>query len=84
MNLSELIAQYGDDKVQFQRLDDCASAMNMNSNGTKITFVTPERLTPDGTEKLGLVLWLDRSRVSDILSNARAALTAKGGENAEG
>lgn len=38
MNLSELIARYGDDKVSFQKLDDCTSTLDMNKNGTRVTF----------------------------------------------
>lgn len=73
MNLSELIAKYGDDKVTFQKLDDCASSLDMNKNGTSITFVTPERIGPalDGMEKLGLVVWLDRTRVAGIIEQSR-------------
>ena len=68
MKLSDLIAAYGDDVVTFQNLDDCASDLNMGKRGTKITFGTEERLTLNGTEKLGLVVWLDRDRVAEIIS----------------
>lgn len=70
MNLSELIAKYGDDKVTFQRLDDCATDLDMNKNGTRISFVTPERIGLNGTEKMGLVVWLDRKQVAAIITNA--------------
>jgi hypothetical protein len=70
MKLSELIAAYGDDKVQFQNLDHCAEKMNMTGAVTKITFGTEQRLNLDGTDKLGLVVWMDRKRVAEI----RAAL----------
>lgn len=70
MNLSELIAKYGDDKVTFQKLDDCAADLNMNKNGTRITFVTPERIGLNGTEKMGLVVWLDRKQVAKIIADA--------------
>lgn len=73
MNLSELIAKYGDDKVSYQKLDDCATKLDMNKNGTRITFVTPERLNLNGTEKLGLVLWLDREQVAAIIAEGKAA-----------
>jgi hypothetical protein len=66
MKLSELIAAYGDDKVQFQNLDQCATALNMNGHTTKITFGTEQSLTPEGTTKLGLVVWMDRDRVKEI------------------
>lgn len=52
MTLSELIAAYGDDKVQFQKLDESAT-------------------------KLGLVLWLDRKRVAEIITASKQAGTSK-------
>ena len=72
MNLSELIAKYGDDKVSFQKLDDCVGTMNMTKNGTKATFVTPERLNLNGFEKLGLIVWLDREQVAAIIAASKA------------
>lgn len=69
MNLSELIAAYGDERVTFQKIDDCLmSADTMTPAGTKLTIVTPEALHPDGMEKLGLVVWLDRKRVAEIVA----------------
>lgn len=72
MNLSDLIAKYGDDKVTFQKLDDCASTLDMTKNGTRITFVTPEKIGLDGLDKLGLVIWLDRERVAGIIREAKS------------
>lgn len=68
MKLSELIAVYGDDKVQFQNLDQCAKSMNMNGGTTTITFGTEQRVHFEGMEKLGLVVWLDRKRVAEIVA----------------
>lgn len=68
MTLSELIAAYGDDKVSFQKLDDCAESMNYHhKKGTKITFGTPETVGPNGTDKMGLVGWFDRERIAKII-----------------
>lgn len=72
MKLSELIAAYGDEKVQWQNLDQCASSLDMGKCGTTITFGTDERLNPDGTERLGLVVWLDRQRVQEIVAASKA------------
>ncbi len=66
MKLSELIAAYGDDRVLFQNLDDCADALNMGKKGTKITFGTPQKIDLNGTVQLGLIIWLDRDRVAEI------------------
>lgn len=73
MKLSELISAYGDEKVQCQKLDECATDLNMSKRGTKITFGTEERLNLDGTEKLGLVIWLDRARVTEIIAAGKAS-----------
>ena len=71
MKLSELIAAYGDDKVQFQNLDHSTETLNMNKGVTKITFGTEQPVGLNGTEKLGLVVWLDRERVAEILAPRR-------------
>ena len=73
MKLSELISAYGDDKVQFQNLDQSATTLNMSGSTTKITFGTEQPLTPNGTERLGLVIWLDRDRVKAIVAASKAA-----------
>lgn len=73
MTLSELISAYGDDKVQFQNLDDCAKSMNMNGGTTTITLVTDERVHFEGMEKLGLVVWLDRGRVAEIIAASKTS-----------
>ena len=74
MKLSELIAAYGDDKIEFQNLDDAADKLNMNGKHTTITFGTPQRLGLNGTEKLGLVVWLDRARVKELIKKPRRPL----------
>lgn len=72
MNLSELIARYGDDKVQFQNLDQCTESLKMNKGHSKITFGTEQPINLDGTERMGLVVWLDRKRVAEIIAEAKA------------
>lgn len=79
MKLSELIARYGDDRVQFQNLDQCADTLNMGKKGTKITFGTEQKISLNGTVQLGLVLWLDRKVVDEIL----AAMKAEGSTRIE-
>lgn len=71
LKLSELIAAYGDDKVQFQNLDQTAISLNMKGGVTKITFGTEQHLGLNGTSKLGLVIWLDRDRVTEIVSASK-------------
>lgn len=71
LKLSELIAAYGDDKIQFQNLDECAETLNMNKGVTKITFGTPQSVGLKGTEQLGLVVWLDRGKVAEIIAQSK-------------
>jgi hypothetical protein len=68
MRLSELIAAVGDDVVQFQNLDQCATDLNYTAkSGTKITFGTDQKIDFNGTDRLGLVLWLPRDAVKKAL-----------------
>lgn len=74
MKMSELILAIGDDNVAFQNLDQCSTAMNYNEKlGTKITFGTEQPLSPLGTAKLGLVLWLDRDAVKAAIAKEQGA-----------
>ncbi len=75
MDLSDLIAAYGNDNVEFQMLDECASDLNMNKGITKITFGTPQPIDLKGTRKLGLVMWFDRERVKEILAAEKKGKT---------
>lgn len=72
LKMSDLILAIGDENVVFQNLDQCATALNYNANsGTKITFGTEEALTPSGTKRLGLVLWLDRAAVAAAVAKSK-------------
>lgn len=72
MKLSELIAAYGDDQVQCQRLDECATNFSAGKHGTKITFATDEPFGINSTDKLCLLVWLDRKRVADLIAAFKA------------
>lgn len=73
MNAAELINAVGIDNVKVQFLDTCASDLNWSakSGSTKIRFETDVALTPDGTELLGMVVWLPRDGVSKAMAAAR-------------
>lgn len=71
MTFSELIAAYGDDKVQFQKLDESATNYSAGKQGSKITFGTDEPFDLNGTVRLGLVVWMDRKRVAEIIATAK-------------
>lgn len=70
MKLSQLIATIGDDNVQLQNLDQCAKTLDYHhKRGTTITFGTTMNIYAErGTERLGLVIWLDREAVKDALA----------------
>lgn len=69
MKLSALIARYGDNRVGCQYIDECADTLNMGKKGiTKITFGTNQRITLEGTQMLGLILWFDRKAFADIVA----------------
>lgn len=72
MKLSALIAAYGDDKVEAQFLDQCATSLYTNKGVTKITFGTEQPVSLDGTQKLGIIVWLDRDRVKQITAQSKA------------
>lgn len=69
MKLSQLILAIGDENVAIQNLDQCADTLDWTAKkGTKIKFGTEVPLTPNGTAKLGLVVWLDRDAVAAAMS----------------
>lgn len=72
MRLSEMIAAYGDEIVQFQNLDECATSLNVNKGVTKITFGTEQPISLDGTEKLGLVVWFDREKIAKVIEASKS------------
>lgn len=72
MKLSELIVEYGDDKVQFQALDKCASQIDFNhKKGVTIKVHTDQRIGMNGMEKFGLILWFDRDRMANIIEKTK-------------
>jgi hypothetical protein len=73
MKLSELIARYGDEHIQFQNLDQCTERLDMNRGVTKITFGTEQPIDMNGTQRLGIVVWMDRADVGKIIADIKAA-----------
>lgn len=75
MKMSELILAIGDDNVEFQNLDQSAQDLNWSAkSGSRITFRSEMAITPEGTKKLGLVLWLDRDAVKAAVAASRSAM----------
>ena len=74
MKTSELIAAVGDDKVGVQFIDQCNITMDWDhKKGTRITFGTDVALTLEGTERLGMIVWMDRDAVKAALAAEKAA-----------
>lgn len=71
LKLSELIAEYGDDVVQFQNLDQCVSNLNMNGKHTTAKFGTEQPIDFNGFIKLGLIVWMDRKKVAEIIAKSK-------------
>lgn len=68
IGIGELVTKVGDGAIKIQNLDVSATNLDYSKKkGTTITFCTEMPITPDGTEALGLVLWLPRDRVKEIL-----------------
>jgi len=66
MTLSELIRTYGDDKVQFQSLDNAIISMDSDKGSFKYKFGSSVPFSINGIEKQGLVVWLDREEVDNV------------------
>ncbi len=74
LKLADLIAQCGDD-VQFSEPGPLRQALSISitRRGASITFGTEMNIHgPKGTERLGLVVWLDREKVAEVLAASKA------------
>lgn len=79
MKLSELIAAYGDQNVEWQPLDSCMVSAQMKGGiRSHITFGTEQALNPvtGKTDKLAMIVWLDRDIVARLLAEAKARSTS--------
>lgn len=64
MGISELLTRIGDDNIMFQNLDNDIVRLKTRADGqSEITFGSQAQTTINGTERLGLVLWLNRDDV---------------------
>lgn len=70
--MTALLNAIGDDGIGFQNLDHSLIDANWSAKkGSKITFGTDQALTPEGPEKLGLIIWLDRKQVAETLARLK-------------
>ena len=70
MKMTQLLSRIGDDNIEFQNLDKCITRLEFKKKvGTTITFGTDMNIFHDrGTEKIGLIIWLDRDAVDSIMA----------------
>lgn len=72
MKLTELLAEIGDDNIDLQNLSQCICEMRYSAkNGNKFTFVTDQNFGPNGPDKAGLVLWIDRDKMAQAIENLK-------------
>lgn len=64
--LSDLIKKYGDEKVKFQLLDTSIVSMKKKRKYNEFTFATDQGFGLE-TDQIGIVVWLDRDKVDEIL-----------------
>lgn len=68
MKIGDLINACGED-IKFQNLDQCAIDLNYSAkSGTTIKFGTDQNLNLEGTNDLGLVVWLPRDAVKKAMA----------------
>lgn len=72
MKLSELIARYGDENVKFQSLDSCFLEAKSVKGHNKITFGTDASFNHKGMVQLGIVVFMDRDKVDQILNKEKS------------
>jgi hypothetical protein len=78
MKTSELIQKVGDKNFKVQVLDGCLISANYSAEEgvNEITFGTDAHFSPDGLKEIGIVVWLPRDKVDEVLyreSEAEAA-----------
>ncbi len=74
LTLTQLLGKIGDDNITYQNLDTDFVEFKDGKRGAKITFATGEKI--DGaramlgagpTQKMGLIIWLDRDHVANVM-----------------
>lgn len=82
LGITELLSRVGDDNITFQNLDHCLiDGKWREKSGSRITFGTDVPVGPNGTDRLGLIVWLPRDAVKAILAAPPATPSAEGEDN---
>lgn len=70
-SLSELIKEYGDDKVKFQTLDSSLIKANRKKDYNEITFGTKADFGIYGLKDMCFIVFMDRDKVKEIMDGAK-------------
>lgn len=69
MKLSELLEKVGDANMRFQPLDGCTiRAKYDHKKGSEITFGTDQVVMPDGTQDYGMIVWIPREKLKEVMA----------------
>jgi hypothetical protein len=67
VGLVELVTAIGNDGLKIQSLDTCITNMQKRSGHNEFTFGSEQSFSIDGTEELGIVVWMSRDKVKSIM-----------------
>lgn len=70
--ISRLVSEIGDENVKLQNLDMVTENLKRDGEVTQLTFITDQGFGPEGTEQMGLVLWVDRGRFKEAWAELEA------------
>lgn len=68
VGIVELITALGNGVVKIQPLDGCITNMQKRKNHNEFTFGSDQSFGLDGPQDLGIVVWMPRDKVKEILA----------------
>lgn len=68
MNVADLISRVGPENIDVDFLDTNFTRSKAKPGETTITFKTGQPMSSKGTEKMGVILWLDREDVQKAVA----------------
>lgn len=75
IGITRLMSAIGDDRIQFQMLDNAMTSIRSANQHTTISFKTQAINATDtaiGGGKVGLIVWVDRDVLNGEMANLRA------------
>lgn len=70
-SLSELIKEYGDDKVKFQVMDASFISAKRKKEHNEITFGTNAGFGINGLDEMCFIIFMDRAKVKQIMDSKK-------------